>query len=587
MIQKLAKLGKIVPKDMFPDNPLGLNREYEVEDIVFLEFESGDYGWEFEGLTIEKYSKTYADKYLMKSAKGRKTSEFPTIDVYAVDGFKNEDGKIDLVQSKYGNKITYILAKHSPLFDEIIEEIENNDDVKKEMEHRLLDFSRFALSIKLNGFYIGEYPGFQEVVQQLKDKSGKKDYYLFNKKKYEAHEKLCSITNSIEPTIWGYVSPYKFYAVKTEYAAVPGGFDATQAWKNFPVSPRGAEYLERADKFIQEYLNFRFCGYNYFLLPERILEIGDEQEFLEYLMEFKKFCLARENKSNTQLEEDLLELLEEGNNSANYTLFFYEKNNSEFKILASIEDIFPSYASTIVGAKKESENHEIFRGLTRKKEKYNLKFFFSYIKEFVPEQAAFLEIVRAIFMQKSIDYDYLLQRMVTKFRVDFANNELFTVTVLKAILILKLLSKLELIELTKTNEQTIMENIYEEFFEEHAEFFNSENSATKKAVFLEGVLAQFLLNIQYQDRKATPFRSRLNSLKLKEKHIKRLLPEIIEKLEQYDKNYYRDLEETISHYLLSAKFDLSDNEISFYFTMGMNLAKEFKSTKENESTNGE
>lgn len=587
MIQKLAKLGKIIPEDMFPDNPLGLNLEYEVENIVFLNFklDSSDV-WKFSGISIEDYSKSYVEKYLMKSAKGRQTSEFPTIDVYSINEFKNDLGEIDLRDSKYGKKFIYILEKNRSHFEGIIEELKTNDNIKTEMESRLKDFTRFAFSLKLEGYYIGEYPVFNEVIQRLKDKTGKKEYYLYKGKKYEASNKLCSITNENKHTIWGYVSPYEFYAVKTELAAVPGGFDARFAWKNFPVSPKGAEYLERAQKFLEKYLDFRFCGYSYFLVPERVLEIDADIDFLEYIQEFKKFCITREGVSNKSLETDLIDLLAEKNNAANYTLFFYEKNNSEFKILASIEDVFPSYARKIHSAKKESEDHSIFKQLG-KKDQYDLSFTFRHIKEFVPEQAAFLEIVRSIFMQKKIDNDYLIRRVVNKFQTDFAKDELYPTTVLKAILIFKLLQKLHLIPQTKPTEEVTMNNKYEHFFEEHSEFFNSGDSATKKAVFLEGVLIQKLLSIQYQERNATPFRSRLNSLKLNEKIIKRLLPEAIEKLEQYGKNYYRELEESISHYLLTSKFELSDNEISFYFTMGMNLAKEFKTEKENQTNSGE
>lgn len=121
-------------------------------------------------------------------------------------------------------------------------------------------------------------------------------------------------------------------------------------------------------------------------------------------------------------------------------------------------------------------------------------------------------------------------------------------------------------------------------FKEFANFFDSE---AKKAIFLEGVLAQFLLNIQYQERKATPFRVKLKGLKLNEKEIKTLLPEIQNKLEEYGKNYYRTMESIISNYFVSAgnKWKLTNYEISFYFVLGMNLSNKFKSKKEEENKN--
>jgi CRISPR-associated protein Csh1 len=65
--------------------------------------------------------------------------------------------------------------------------------------------------------------------------------------------------------------------------------------------------------------------------------------------------------------------------------------------------------------------------------------------------------------------------------------------------------------------------------------------------------------------------------------IKKLFPEIVNKLEEYGKNYYSQLEEIISEHFVQSgdKWTLSNDEISFHFTLGMNLSKNFKSEKEN------
>ena len=119
------------------------------------------------------------------------------------------------------------------------------------------------------------------------------------------------------------------------------------------------------------------------------------------------------------------------------------------------------------------------------------------------------------------------------------------------------------------------------------EFEDSFDSNTKKAVFLEGVLTQKLLNIQYQERKATPFRIKLKGLNLDERQIKKLLPEIQNKLEEYGKNYYKSLESIISKYFVASgtNWNMSNNEISFYFTLGMNLSYLFKTKKEGDDNN--
>ena len=118
-------------------------------------------------------------------------------------------------------------------------------------------------------------------------------------------------------------------------------------------------------------------------------------------------------------------------------------------------------------------------------------------------------------------------------------------------------------------ENTTQTGYLSDFFAEHTIFDND----TKKAVFLEGVLAEKLLNIQYSERNSKPFRSRLNGLKIDEKVAKRLLPEMINKLEEYDKNYYKELEQGTAAYMLKANFSaFSVDELSFYFTLGMSLA---------------
>ena len=119
------------------------------------------------------------------------------------------------------------------------------------------------------------------------------------------------------------------------------------------------------------------------------------------------------------------------------------------------------------------------------------------------------------------------------------------------------------------------------FFEKYESSFDSD---AKKAVFLEGVLTQKLLNVQYSERKSTPFRSKLKGLNLDERQVKKLLPEIINKLEEYGKNYYRSLESIISKYFVSSgeKWKMSRDEISFYFVLGMNLSHIFNEKKEND-----
>lgn len=128
-----------------------------------------------------------------------------------------------------------------------------------------------------------------------------------------------------------------------------------------------------------------------------------------------------------------------------------------------------------------------------------------------------------------------------------------------------------------------LEQKVEKFFEANNSFFTSDS---KKATFLEGVLTQNLLNIQWNDKKATPFRTKLHGLKMNEALIKKLLPDIQNKLEEYGKNFYRDLEAVIAHHFVSAgvNWKETDDELSFYFVLGMDMHKLFKNEKEDART---
>ena len=129
------------------------------------------------------------------------------------------------------------------------------------------------------------------------------------------------------------------------------------------------------------------------------------------------------------------------------------------------------------------------------------------------------------------------------------------------------------------------------FFGEFSDFFNND---AKKAIFMEGALAQLLLNIQRLPEVMNaqpgkePFRPKLQGLKLDEKVVKGLLPAIQNKLDEYGKNYYKDLESIIAEYMIRAGegWRMSKDEISFYFVLGMNLSDKFKSKKKEEANGG-
>jgi len=118
------------------------------------------------------------------------------------------------------------------------------------------------------------------------------------------------------------------------------------------------------------------------------------------------------------------------------------------------------------------------------------------------------------------------------------------------------------------------ENI-KKFFEEHPKAFDR---ADKKAAFLAGVLTKFLLDKQFATRKSTPFRSKLYGLKLDESRLKKIFSEAVEKLAEYNVSY-PELQSLTSKAFIEAEnegWNLSKDEVSYYFALGLNLGGMFK-----------
>jgi CRISPR-associated protein Csh1 len=376
---------------------------------------------------------------------------------------------------------------------------------------------------------------------------------------------------------------------------VAGGFKQENAWKNYPVCPDCAIILNRGKKYIEAKLRHRFCGFNYFIIPQLVIS-GKEslEKVLQRLERMSAFTLDKNKATRIKRGEERIieELAKEGNN-INFNLIFFKEDHGGdvFNILLYLQEISPTRFTKLINAKEAVDNNEeksyqIFSGYTKKNEEQNFDFSFWMIRNFFTNTKEegnfdkhFLGVVNNIFYGNHISFEFLSNRFMNKIRRDFANDYPYNFQTLRAY---KILLYIEQIKLLKRRRFKMDNNAkpYREFFDENSLL----DEDTKRAVFLEGVLAEKLLNIQYNERKSKPFRARLNGLKIDEKVAKRLLPEMINKLEEYDKNYFKELEEAIGLYFMSSNFaKFSVDEISFYFTLGMTLANKLLPKKSNQT----
>jgi len=136
-----------------------------------------------------------------------------------------------------------------------------------------------------------------------------------------------------------------------------------------------------------------------------------------------------------------------------------------------------------------------------------------------------------------------------------------------------------------------VEKMVEKFFDEHRDTFTS---AEEKAAFMVGVLVNYLLYVQRDERDVgwgeEPFRSRLYGLMLDETKVKKIFDKAVGKLTEY-KRSYPTLEKITGKYLSESgkEWKLSKDEISYYFTLGLTLGSifTFKAKEDNEKGGNE
>lgn len=588
------------PTDIVIEDP-ATNDTYK--HILGIRINKTEKGFKYAGIELEEYSKSKTKQYLYKQGAARGTDLTPT-------------GRVTEIDKTFANKILLwfvnIIKESQIAFDDDeIAFLKGINDCLKSNKEAILS----ELKLKYNSIdkkergimtlfiyspdkkYIGDFSIFRKILIE----NTSNGYYQKYGKESKSTQRVCSVCRKTSEEVFGFVGTYEFYTVDKP-GFVSGGFDQSLAWKNYPVCLKCALTLEEGRKYVHEISNFKFYGFNYYVIP-KLLNQNKKEEIYRILEDFKAKNPKFENKYIHLLEadeEEILSKLAEQENFFNSNLLLYQKDNSAFRILLYIEDILPSRLRKLFQVKEKIDKKLIFSEFILKDGR-SMEFNFGNIFLFFPRSnkeqdlsTYFLEITNKIFTDKKIDYSFLIWGIMRKIRREFQDETKSTkYLTLKGFQLLIYLNELELIDNfnggKNMNEKSItsllqgkdllLEEKVNTLFKEFSDFFNKDS---KKAIFLEGVLTQYLLNIQFVDRGSTPFRVKLQGLKLDEKHVKKLLPEVQNKLEEYGKNYYRDLEFLIGKYMIQSGdgWGMLSDEVSFYFVLGMNLSNLFKSTME-------
>ncbi len=590
MIRALYNLGKIYEKKNGKqyefENP---NPKKYYNNILKVEFTVTDDVIEFNGINLEEFDIRKLDKYVYSKGSPNGGDNTPTSIISKPE--TPLDKLILPIRKIEINEFKKVLA--------FIEVQDNYDDITEKIKSFYTGKESYILTLVINNKWIGDW---DELVSDIIGSNLESFYHLQSIGESKSENKICYCCKEKRNEVFGFVNTYNFYTVDKK-GFVAGGFDQKKSWKNYPICPRCAETLENGKKHLEHSFLDKFSGLTYMVIPKTIFEINDEESLFYYeglLKEFEnknKISISNERKKELFYNEKIsTEAMAEMKNNMFFNIMFYEQANSAFKILLNIEDVLPSRLKKIFDIKQEIEKSEIYINLKGKdKEKkeifYNLTFNFSIIRDFFPNKSiegdwdkSFLEIINSIFINKKIDYLFIVNNFLRILYPKLNNHESVYVDLRKSLLILEFLIKMNLLknkengEVKEMIERTEKNELYLKFFEEHKEVLDSD---IKRAIFLEGLFVQKLLN-QPEQQNSKQFYARLNGLKMNEKIIKRVFVEAINKLHEYNKShYYLVIERLISDYFTSSDFtQITNDEMSYYFVLGMNLADKFKNKEE-------
>lgn len=606
--EKLGQAGSLSNFVQNPNEKGGIGKVF----VILLEQRPDD--WVFKDVDLEEFSEKHILRYLYRRGGAQGSDITPTSKfagniiktfqnriVRCVRDILKESDELGLsgAESQLAQALTNVLSGNAEAIEDRLRQR------VAELQKREGAIVTVALLQAGRKAYVGDLSLFQKV---LISRSKSKYYQQYGTKSL-GYNNRCSVCQTEQQEVYGFVNTYNFYTVDKP-GFVTGGFQQQHAWKNYPVCLQCACNLELGKRYLNETLNFNFYGFKYLLIPkffndEIMAEVLDilEGDLSDKAGKSIKASFQQEYINRlTDAENEIFELFSEQKDYVSLDLLFYREKQAAFNVLLHVEDVLPSRFRLLFETKARLDQIDIFRRETSRKDgKRLLLFHFGILRNFFPYMSKtrsfdqhFLDLVGKIFSLKPIDYQFVIQAVMKKLQSSFVHNEYMKLDCLSGYMLLNYLADLgilskggvcmdiqpiENLKDTFDSEDTDVTAKLDLFFNAHRGFFGS---AEKRAIFLVGVLVQKLLNIQWKEKNATPFRSKLQSLRLDKELVERLSWEAQNKLEEYGKNYYGKLENLIAQYMVAAEQDwkCTNNEISFYFTMGMNMAGLFKAKKE-------
>ena len=561
MISAIKEIGRVVSTR---DISIGRRIEGKILAVILNEDNSA-----FQEIRVEDFDVEKINRYLYREGATRGNTPAPIAQITKPDKTFNKKIRKWLTDCEdisgiEGNALEFVRRINQVLKD-------NEQDIIDSITNKLTNLDlpnrdKKFLAVKLEGGknFLGDYDVFRKAVSHFANEKTSKSSAISN---------VCSVCGELKDKVSARTFVYQF-DTDDKPGSIAGGFDKDNNWKNIPVCEDCRTLLKHGRGFIDSKLNFKFYGLNYSLIP-RLLTGNKEilEEIISILSDTTQTVSLRDRikKRITEDEREILDYLADKKDDLTLNFLFLQRQQSAERILLLIEDVFPSRIRAIFNAKNDvdaafNDNFTFFK----------IRTFFSKSDEGKRKSDLnkyFLEIVDAVFKCGKLDFSFLTRFHMAVIRREFINEGYFSFRVKDAMMNNMFFEKLGLITLEEV--ENMEDSIFDGIFNRYGK---SLNKPEKRGIFLLGALTQMLLNKQWNDRNAKPFMKKLKSLKMDEKDTKALLPEVQNKLEEYDSfdKGKRLIATEASVRLLEGGdgWRMPVDEINYYFACGMNLYDE-------------
>jgi CRISPR-associated protein Csh1 len=466
---------------------------------------------------------------------------------------------------------------------------ENKLDIITKVEEFKQKYEKLVLSVKINDQFLKDVEeiDFKQILLEKQVKKTGKMHPDTN----------CCICHS-NKEILDKGSPFPFFT--TDKPGYAYGLNSLNSYKMLPICQFCSDCLYNAKIKLND-LSYYFYGNKYLLIPKFFNTTKKEEIFslirkLEFKIDFKSKQFLQEQY------EHIFRFISTQNNFVSFYILFYNApkglDGSELKIDKCIENVFPSQFKELYN-QIDSTNDSLKGIMTygNKKEEKQIKFSFWTLKTFFRDNELFIQIIYDIFNKNKLSYDMIMSTIAKEIRItnekNVENNYFET---LGGLLLLNFLSIRKMIKNTEGDNMIDLKSDYEsnDIVRKLSTFFKDEkqskfyNSYEKILAFSMGVLIGKLLWVQGQNlNNNAPFYSKLKNFKLRSRDLLNLYKDACDKLKQYDESHierYHHLKAFIAELFSKteeiSKWSITNDELNFYLSLGLNLSSKFSSDKD-------